>query len=66
MAVELLRLPDVIRRVGYRRTTIYRMVKHGEFPPPVALGPWAVAWPSDEIDRWIATRIAASRKTVND
>ena len=62
MAIHLLRLPDVIQRVGYKRTSIYRLIQRGEFPEPVQLGQSAVAWPSDEIDAWIAGRIAASRK----
>jgi prophage regulatory protein len=62
MAQSLLRLPAVIERTGYRRSTLYLLIQRGEFPPPVALGRRARAWPSDEIDRWIAERIAASRK----
>lgn len=62
MAVNLLRLPAVIQRVGYKRTQIYRLVESGTFPSPIKLGPNAIAWSSDEIDAWIADRITASRK----
>jgi prophage regulatory protein len=60
MTQSLLRLPSVIERTGYRRSTLYLKIKQGLFPAPIALGPRAVAWPSDAIDAWIATRIAAS------
>jgi len=66
VATNLLRLPAVMERVGYRRSTIYRLVGSGEFPPPIELGPNAIAWSSDEIDAWINHRISASRKGVRN
>lgn len=62
MAQSLLRLPTVIERTGYQRSTLYLKIKQGLFPAPVSLGPRAVAWPSDAIDAWIAARIAASEQ----
>jgi prophage regulatory protein len=56
---RLLRLPTVLDRVGLRRSLIYEMMADGRFPAPVKLSGRAVAWPSDEIDTWIAERIAA-------
>ena len=58
---QLIRLPEVMRRVGLRRTAIDKRERAGEFPRRVALGPGlgrgaAVAWRSDEIDAWIASR----------
>lgn len=61
--VRLLRLPDVIAQTGYRRSRLYELVRSGKFPRPVSLGGGrAVAWPSSEIDAWIADRIRASRE----
>ena len=57
----LLRLPQVIERVGLRRTAIYDAVKLGTFPQPIKLGRRCTAWSSSEIDRWVAERIAQSR-----
>jgi prophage regulatory protein len=62
MAAILLRLPAVIARTGYSRSSLYALIQKHQFPAPVNLGPRAVAWPSDEIDAWIAERIAQSRK----
>ena len=64
MAQSLLRLPTVIERTGYRRSTLYLKIKRGEFPAPVSLGPRAVAWSSDDVERWIQDRIAQSRKVA--
>ena len=38
------RLPTVMQATGLGRSTIYRLVASGGFPPPVHLGPRAVAW----------------------
>ncbi|MGH8627513.1 MAG: helix-turn-helix transcriptional regulator [Gammaproteobacteria bacterium] len=61
MQQELLRLPAVLTRVGWGRSTLYMKVKNGEFPPPIALGPRARAWISTEVDEWIAQRILETR-----
>ena len=58
---RLLRLNEVRHRVGLRRSAIYLKIKRGEFPAPVRLGARAVAWPSDEIDEWIDSRVSLSR-----
>ena len=55
----LLRLPEVQRRCGLSRSTIYDLIARGEFPPQVRLGTNSVAFSSAEIDEWIASRIAA-------
>jgi prophage regulatory protein len=61
MEQVLLRLGDVQRRVGLRRSTIYDLVRRGDFPPPVRLGRRCSAWVSAEIDQWIAAWVAKSR-----
>ena len=53
----LLRLPDVIARVGLRRTAIYDGVRLGTFPAPIRLGRRCVAWPSDAVDEWVRSCI---------
>ena len=57
---SLLRLPVVRARTGLSRSSIYARVAAGTFPRPVAIGPRAVAWPSDAIDAWIGDRIRES------
>jgi len=56
---KFLRLPDVIERTGYKRTTIYERIKAGNFPAPVHLGPRAVAWLESEVEAWMQERIDA-------
>ena len=52
-AKRFIRLPEVINRTGYQRTSIYEKISEGTFPAPIKLGPRAVAWVSEEIDKWI-------------
>jgi prophage regulatory protein len=64
---RLIRLPEVLSRTGYGRTTIYRKMEDGSFPRSVKLdGPpkdpeafdsRAVAWIEDEVELWIESRI---------
>ena len=60
--LSLLRAPDVLARIGHKKTALYDMVKAGTFPKPIKLGRRCVAWPSDEIDAWIRARIAEARR----
>lgn len=57
-SLRALRLPEVERRTGLTRPTIYRRAKEGTFPKPVRLGGNSSAWIESEIDGWLAARIA--------
>ena len=71
---RLIRLPEVINRTGYGRTSIYRKMKDGSFPKCVKLGgplegsnafdSRAIAWIEYEVDQWIKSRIE-ERDSVN-
>lgn len=50
---RLLRLPEVIERVGLKRTAIYQRAKEGRFPKPRSLGSRCTVWVESEIDGWI-------------
>ncbi len=50
----LIRLPEVRRRTGLSRQTIYRKMEAGAFPAKVTLSVQAVAWYESDIDRWVA------------
>lgn len=47
---RLLRLPEVLDRIGYKRSRFLELVRLGVFPKPVKLGARAVAWPESQID----------------
>lgn len=56
MSDQLLRRPEVERRIGLARSSIYRMMEAGEFPRPIRIGRRAVAWRASDLDRWQAER----------
>ncbi|EEV1980163.1 AlpA family transcriptional regulator [Escherichia coli] len=64
MSNNLLRLSDVMRRTGYGRAWIYRLISQGRFPKPVKIGPRSVAFIESEVDEWINQRIEASRNNA--
>ena len=60
--LRFIRLPEVRRRTGLSRSTIYRRMGEGRFPRPCHLGERIIAWVEADIDRWLAETIAASRR----
>lgn len=51
---RLLRLPEVITRVGLKRSAIYQRMSEGRFPKSRSLGPKCAVWVEAEIEDWIA------------
>lgn len=58
----LLRLPAVCAQIGLSKSQIYRLIRAGEFPPPVRLGTNSVAWPADQVGSWIHEKIIAAHR----
>lgn len=56
--ITILRLPAVLAETGYSRSTVYLRISQGLWPRPVRLGARAVGWPSDEVARLNAARVA--------
>ena len=64
---RFIRLPEVLSRTGYGRTSIYRKMEEGTFPRSVKLGgppkdpnafdSRAIAWIEDEVEQWMESRI---------
>ena len=65
---RFIRLPEVLTRTGFGRTSIYRKMEDGSFPKSVKLGgppidpeafdSRAIAWVEEEIDQWVEDRIS--------
>lgn len=55
-APAIMRMADVVARVGVSRMTIIRWYQAGLFPRPVQLGVRSIGWHSDDIDQWLETR----------
>ena len=52
----MLGLRSVVQRTGLSKSTLYRLIKQGAFPPPLQLAARAVRWRSDEVDEWLSSR----------
>ena len=73
---RFIRLPEVLSRTGYGRTSIYRKMEDGSFPRSVKLGgpledpeafdSRAVAWIEHEVDQWIESTIEERDSSLID
>ena len=59
MNQKILRLKVVQDFTGLSRSTIYAMLKNGNFPQSVKLGLRSVGWYEADIQGWIASRQAS-------
>jgi len=55
--IQILRLPEVMKRVGICRALIYQRIADGSFPKQISLGARAVGWLEHEINAWLAVRM---------
>lgn len=61
---RILRLPQVKERTNLSRSTIYSLIKVGQFKAPIALGARAVGWLESDVSDFIEARVKASRKAI--
>ena len=64
---HFIRLPEVLSRTGFGRTSIYRKMEDGSFPKSLKLGgppkdpnefdSRAIVWIEEEVEQWIDSRI---------
>lgn len=57
---RLLRLPEVMSRVGLRRSAIYQRMSEGRFPKCRSLGHKCSVWVEAEINAWVEAVAAGS------
>ncbi|HDR9017870.1 AlpA family transcriptional regulator [Burkholderia multivorans] len=56
---QVMRMKDVVKKIGLCRATVYAMIKRGEFPRPIRIGERATGWRESELEAWLAKRSAA-------
>ena len=59
MTPEIYRLPAVVTACCISRSTIYEVIRRGDFPAPVKLGARAVGWRRSDIEAWLESRPAS-------
>jgi prophage regulatory protein len=60
-SARFLRLKEVCKVTGLGRSFIYQLQSAKRFPHSVKIGARAVGWLEDEVRKWLADRVAASR-----
>jgi prophage regulatory protein len=55
---RIIRLNTVLSRTGLSRSTIYRMIAEGTFPPQIKISTNGAGWKESDINRWIADPVA--------
>lgn len=58
---SLIRLPEVLKRTGFSRPWVYKLLKQKRFPPPIKNRGRAIAFVESEVNDWIEQQIAHSR-----
>ena len=55
---RIIRLKTVLSRTGLSRSTIYRKIAEGTFPPQIRISVNGSGWHESDINRWIADPVA--------
>lgn len=53
---KILKIKQVVEVVCISRSSLYTMVKRGDFPKPLKLGMRSSGWLKTEVDAWISER----------
>lgn len=56
---RLIDKPQVLARVPWSDTTLWRRVKDGTFPAPLRISANRIAWREADVEAWIAAKVAA-------
>jgi len=51
---RIIRLKTVLARSGLSRSTIYRKIAEGSFPPQIRISVHGAGWRESDINRWVA------------
>lgn len=55
---RIFRMDTVRDRTGLSRSTIYRKIAEGTFPPKIRISINGAGWRESDIDRWVANPVA--------
>ncbi|PRY06140.1 AlpA family transcriptional regulator [Paraburkholderia sp. BL25I1N1] len=61
---QVMRMKEVVKKIGLCRATIYAMIGRGEFPRPIRIGERATGWRESELEAWLANRSAARERST--
>lgn len=50
---RLIRLPEVMARVGFKKSMIYQLMSEGRFPQSLRISVKCTVWIESEIEAWV-------------
>jgi|KBSMisStaDraftv2_1062788.scaffolds.fasta_scaffold5415539_1 prophage regulatory protein len=59
--MRFVKVPEVLRMIGFSKNTLYVRIRAGTFPKPVAIGPRTTAFLEAEVLEWMESQIARGR-----
>lgn len=57
---QLIKISQVTQLTALSTSSIYRLIREDRFPKPIKLSERASAWRLEDIETWIAARVADS------
>lgn len=63
--LRIIRMPEVQKKIGLCKASIYNRIALGTFPKPVSLGGRSVGWIESDLDQWIFERSSMNGDRVN-
>ena len=63
---RMLDTKEVMRLTGWSRSTIWRKVRSGDFPAPLAIGPNSNRWTEELYASWLARQPKVSYAPAKD
>lgn len=63
--IRMLRLAQVLDATGLGKTKIYELQAKGDFPMRVKITSHSVGWVEEEVQAWLAQRIAVSSSSTS-
>ena len=60
--IRILRLAQVLEITGIGKTTLYELQSQGSFPMRVRITDHCVGWVAQEVQSWLANRVALSAR----
>ena len=58
---KILRVPQVLDRLGIGRSTLYEWMARDAFPRSIPLGERSIGWLESDVDEWIEARARRAR-----
>ena len=65
-SLRVIRMRELVSKVGYARSTIHPLIKEGRFPEPFKLVPngRANGWLEETIDKWMQDRADGVKQSI--